>query len=91
MKRFVPPTCDSCKSERLTMFYDEQLGVRFCYFCLKDAADFMARHGLLESNPLCEILFDGVWHTTDSTYEVWYQSQYDSRANGNLWITRLDS
>lgn len=86
MKKIVPPTCDSCKA---TAHYESELGVQFCYQCLFASAGFLSKHSLLESNVLCEVLFDGVWRTTDSTYEVWHRSQDNDNACGSVWIPRL--
>lgn len=55
--------------------YESELGVQFCYECLLRSASFLGQRDMLESNPLCEVLFRGVWRITDSTYEVWFRTK----------------
>jgi hypothetical protein len=87
MKKIVPPSCDSCGA---TAQFESDLEVQFCYQCLLSSASFLAKQELLESNPLCELLFNGVWRTTDSTYEVWHYSLMTPGAMSQQWIRKLN-
>lgn len=85
MRKIVHPKCDSCTANAE---FESTSGVQFCYQCLYATAFFFAKYNLLESNVLCELLFDGVWRTTDSTYEVWHRS-LDHHASSQVWLNRI--
>lgn len=86
MRKIVPPRCDSCND---TADYESSVGVQFCYQCLYAAAGFLYKIESLDSNPLCELLFDGVWRSMDSSYEVWFRSPAGDFASRQAWIQRF--
>lgn len=89
MIKIVPPACDSCNGN--AAYHSDSLGVHFCYQCIYTIATYFSREQLLESNWLCQELFDGVWDSIMDSYRVWFRTPgAPSNSSSDRYLNRVE-
>lgn len=83
MRRVAHPTCDGC-GKKNPDFESDLLGIRLCYLCVRQCADWMIRNEVVQENIIATELFESVWQTTiplpENEMLVWHASRYGAGA-----------
>lgn len=92
IRKLVLPKCACCGLAH-SLFESPEYSMILCYQCLTTLAAWAYREGVIDSNPLLQVLLDGVWARDgnppdDAHYNAWIPSK-DSVSYQQVHVKRV--